>query len=333
MQPIEPSSTTFTSIILTPFQFAFDLVRFVFLCVKCIFEGAYEFFLGSSDERVTTLVIDPNLVAMSQEEKARLSRQEKRQWDRTMEAVLDTNIRSQKEFDLIHMGRSISVHEQLQRKKILQIQGTDTNREARLYLTVRLPKSQLAYFPHDIRVRLKDFDQENELELYFVIYDMSQIGGKTFNFLYHPVACPDLSEDLHEKEIYTGVFHSEGLEPQMQRGVSFGQFSPSKLRVHKRRDEYETAAPDLCFKLDQPCGSFFTAAQFVSEQGHNQKGMGVFGIVVRDWGSAEARKISAAAGEKSLRGFLKKLQDSNFAYYHSLSSLFTYNENYYFTGV
>ncbi|WP_420421471.1 hypothetical protein [Simkania sp.] len=327
MTPVDPSSSLLVSIIKAPFQIVYDLVWFAILCVKWLFDTVYEFFNPpTSHKPEVTAVVDPNLIAIGEDKRGELAGQEKEAWNQGMDAIASDGVRSQKEFDLIHVGRIIPTHEELQRKQILHIQGTETGEEAKLYLTVRLPKSQLVHFPHDIRVRLKEFDQEQELELYFVIYDMSHIREKTFSFLYHSVAH---SETLDEREIYTGVFRSEGLEPQRDSEVTYGQFSPCKVRLR----ETESLSSQLKFRLDQPYGSFFTAAQFVSEHGHNQKGLGIFGIVVRDWHRAEPQKIAVAGEEKSLRGFLSRLQELNFSASHTLSSLFNYNENYYFTGL
>lgn len=326
MTPVDPSSSLLATIIRAPFQIVYDLIRFALLCVKWLFDTVYEFFNPPPSQKTTTIVVDPNLVAIGEGKRAELAKQEKEAWDQAMDTLVNEGVRTQKEFDLIHMGRVIPTHEELQRKQILHIQGTEMGKEAELYLTARLPKSQLVYFPQDIRVRLKEFDQEQELELYFVIYDMSHIREKSFSFLYHSIAH---SEEMDEREIYTGVFRSEGLEPQRDSDVTYGQFSPCKVRLRSP----EGLSSQLKFRLDQPYGSFFTAAQFVSEQGHNQKGIGIFGIVVRDWHAAEPQKISLAGEEKSLREFFSRLQELNFANSHTLSSLFSYNENYYFTGL
>ncbi|MCB1074931.1 MAG: hypothetical protein KDK59_05290 [Simkania sp.] len=327
MTPIAPSSSLFMTLVKAPFQIVYDLIWFAILCVKWLFDTVYEFFNPPSfHQPEVTIVVDPNLIALGEVKRSELARQGKEAWNKGMDAIAQEGVRSQKEFDLIHMGRIIPTHEQLQRKQILHIQGTENREEAKLYLTVRLPKSQLVHFPHDIRVRLKEFDQEQELELYFVIYDLSHIREKTFSFLYHFV---NQTDKMEEREVYTGVFHSEGLEPQRDSEVTYGQFSPCKVRLK----ETETLSSQLKFRLDQPYGSFFTAAQFVNEKGHNQKGLGIFGIVVRDWHKSEPQKIAAAAEEKSLRDFLTKLLELNFSTSHTLSSLFNYNENYYFAGI
>ena len=326
MIPVDPSSSFLAMIIRAPFQIVYDLIRFAFLCVKWLFDSVYEFFNPPPSTKTVMVVVDPNLVDIGKGKRAELAQQEKEAWNQAMDATVNGGIRTQKEFDLIHMGRAIPTHEQLQRKQILHIQGVEMGQEAQLYLTVRLPKSQLIHFPHDIRVRLKEFDQEQELELYFVIYDLSHIRDKTFSFLYHSVAN---SMEMEGREIYTGVFRSEGLEPQRDSEVTYGQFSP--CRVGQRSQKQFSS--ELKFRLDQPYGSFFTAAQFVSDHGHNQKGLGIFGIVVRDWHKAQPQKISIAGEEESLREFLNKLQELNFTASHTLSSLFTYNENYYFTGL
>lgn len=133
-------------------------------------------------------------------------------------------------------------------------------------------------------------------------------------------------------DISTGVFHSENLEPVRHGGVPFGQFAIKTEKIRKAPGGYDLSPSNLCFKLDKPYGSFFTAAQFVSKEGSNQRGMGVFGVIVRDWDDSEAYKMHHALHEGSLNLFLKKLKETNSIFSQTLESLFTYNENYYFTS-
>jgi len=310
VKPVEPSSYSLTSLVVAPVHLTINLLRFAYLCVKYLFDAAYKFFFTPSEDRDFTVVIDSNAIATNQEQQKEVCDEKKRQWDLAMGQNITGGVSSQKEFDLIKMGQKVSIDEQFLVKRILQIQGfTSDLEEAKLHLIIRLPENQIDRFPLDI---LEKFDQKKALELYIVFYDVSNFEGNTFDLSYH------FDNDTEEKEIYTGIFESENIQPLSQSQLTFGQFSPSKvpIRAGKRSN--------LQFNLDKPIGSFFTAAQ------DEQKEMGIFGIVVRDWNNEEAQKIIAAGTKNNLRLFLQDLEDLNFVYFSKLKSLLTYNKEYYF---
>ena len=276
MIPIDSNSSSIVAFISAPFRLAVSALGSAFSFAAYLLQSVQEFFLGPTTERSVTLVVDPNTLALDEEQRRRNSEMEKACWNEEMQAPVYEGVRSQVEFDLVEPGLPLKVQEQLGMKQILQIQGLNGNSlDASLSLTVRLPKSQLALFPRDIQVRLTEFDQESELELYFAVYDASHIKGSLYNFLYHPAAFPEFDEGSDEVDISTGVFHSENLEPVRHGGVPFGQFAIKTEKIRKAPGGYDLSPSNLCFKLDKPYGSFFTAAQFVSKEGSNQRGMGV----------------------------------------------------------
>lgn len=335
MTPIDPSSTPFSllSAFFAPIQLTLDLLRVAVLCVKFLFEAAYEFFLGPVQDRVVTLVIDPNTLALSAEKRREMAQAERERFEKELNRNVSQGVGQHCEFDLVEATRQISFHEGFGMKQILHIQsGQDRNQMAEILLSVRLPKSQLAHFPKEICARLTEFDQETELQLYFVIYDASQIEGHTYHFFFHPLAYPEAPFESGEKKLSTGVFHSQNLEPVRENGASFGQFTLKTIHMLKYEKGCDCSPQNLRFKLDKPYGAFFTGAQLINDEGNHHAGVGVFGLVIRDWECAEASKMHHAAHEDSLKAFLEALKQSNFIFYPTVRLLFTYNENYYFTS-
>ena len=178
MIPIDSNSSSIVAFISAPFRLAVSALGSAFSFAAYLLQSVQEFFLGPTTERSVTLVVDPNTLALDEEQRRRNSEMEKACWNEEMQAPVYEGVRSQVEFDLVEPGLPLKVQEQLGMKQILQIQGLNGNiLDASLSLTVRLPKSQLALFPRDIQVRLTEFDQESELELYFAVYDASHIKG------------------------------------------------------------------------------------------------------------------------------------------------------------
>ncbi len=137
-------------------------------------------------------------------------------------------------------------------------------------LTVRLPIAQLSRFPAEIQNRYGSLGRD-QLDLFFVVFDGTDLSTVSRNVIIHPLAFPDvLFNSTANGNFEMGICSPRGVvREESSDGLNVDSFCSMNVHVHPQGDSMAISPDNARFNIDPGCdiSSFYFASDLPGYRG------------------------------------------------------------------
>ncbi|QVL57603.1 MAG: hypothetical protein KFB93_00570 [Simkaniaceae bacterium] len=195
------------------------------------------------------------------------------------------------------------------------------------YLSVVLPRRQIACFPKPLQDHLLRFSEE-ELELQFVIFKKPLSGSADFSLIFHHLFFSDYPHiGKKQQQISVGLFGGQGIKKGIGRSIPWEKIQKDDIIVHTDGESYFHSPDNLRIQMEGKVGTFYVGASYINCNDSKQnRAYGVMGVILDldDVSDVECPALSIEQRVEESRT-LKEFVDGCGG---EIRKLFTFNPDY-----